>query len=177
MPHRNPSILIPICKKYEGKIRSKHIKFITTVEPEDDNHSVRFLNEISRHRFDDIIINVGRLSREDVVRYFTYCHALWPPTTLETLCLPYLESMAMGVPILAPDLDFARYVCGEAALFYNPWDIKSIFEKIMLIKDNASLRQELIKKGEVELGNRDKFSRDWEETASEVLGELRLLVR
>ncbi len=177
MPHRNPSVLIPLCRNYGGEVRSKHIKFITTIELEDDYRAGKFLREISRNDLEDIIINVGDLSREEVLRYFCFSDAFWFPTTLETLGIPFIEAMRMGVPILAPDIDFARYVCGEAALFYNPWDIKSIFSRIMLVRDNAAIRQQLVEKGKRELGNRKKFSESWEEVAADVLRELRLLVK
>jgi len=98
------------------------------------------------------------------------------PTTLETLCLPFLEAMAMGTPILAPDLDFARYVCGDAAIFYDPWEIESIFCSILLMRENASLRKELVEKGKIELGNRGKFAENWEETAADLMRNLRLLI-
>lgn len=123
MPHRNPGVLIPFCMRYGKELRSRGIKFITTVGDSVYRRAGAFLRDISRHNLGDIIVNVGSLSREDVLRFFTYSDVLWMPTTLETLCLPYLEAMAMGVPILAPDLDFARYVCGSAALFYDPWTL------------------------------------------------------
>jgi glycosyltransferase involved in cell wall biosynthesis len=177
MLHRNPSALITLCKRYAGEIRSKQIKFITTVEVEDHPHAGRFLKEVSKHRLEDVIINVGRLSREDVARYLSHTHLLWLPTTLETLGLPFLEAMAVGVPILAPDLDFARYVCGEAALFYNPWDVESMFSKITVLGEDAPLREHLVESGKAQLADRAKFAESWEEVAANMIRDLRLLVK
>ena len=176
MPHRNPSVLIPLCKRYGTEIRAKRIKFITTVEKKDGPHAVKFLKEISEYNLEDIIANVGYLSREDVLRYLSHSDVLWMPTTLETLCLPFLEAMAVEVPILAPDIDFARYVCGDAAIFYDPWDVESIFSNIMLMRENASLRKELVEKGKAQLGDRKIFAGSWEETATDLIRNLRLLV-
>jgi glycosyltransferase involved in cell wall biosynthesis len=173
MPHRNPGVLIPFCIRYHRELCSKGIKFITTVGDSVYRQADVFLKDISKHKLGDIIVNVGDLSREDVQIYFTYSDVLWMPTTLETLCLPYLEAMAMGVPILAPDLDFARYVCGEAAVFYDPWDIESLFNKIMLISEDTCLRKQLRQNGKVQLGDRKKFSEDWDEVAFDVLTALR----
>jgi glycosyltransferase involved in cell wall biosynthesis len=175
IPHRNPSVLIPLCKQYGNQIRERKIKFITTVEHEDDHRVGKFLKYISKYHLEDIIINVGSLSRQEVVKYFSHSQAFWMPTTLETLGLPFLEAMTMGVPILAPDIDFARYVCGEAALFYDPWNIDSILNTILLINRDDSLRQKLIAKGKEELMNREKFAADWNEVALRVLQDLRHL--
>ena len=175
LPHRNPAILIPLCKYYGEKIHKSKIKFIITVDKADHPHAVKFLNSISENRLGDIIINVGVLSRHDVLRYYSHSHVLWLPTMMETLCLPYLEAMAVGVPILAPDIDFARYVCGKAALFYDPWDMESIFENLMLIREDDSLRQKLVEQGKIEIADRSKFAEDWEEVASDVIRDMRIL--
>ena len=115
------------------------------------------------------ICNVGCLSRQEVVKYFSHSQAFWMPTTLEMLGLPFLEAMTMGVPILAPDLDFARYVCGEAALFYDPWNLDSILNSVLSISGDDSLRRKLVAKGKEELMNREKFAADWNEVALQVL--------
>jgi glycosyltransferase involved in cell wall biosynthesis len=176
LTHRNPGVLIPLCKHYASQLRAKQVKFITTVQKQDHPHAGRFLEEVSRNQLEDVIINVGRLSREDVSRYLSHCHLLWLPTLMETLCIPFLEAMTTGVPILAPDLDFARYVCGEAAIFYDPWNIESMFTRIMLLKEDACLRKDLIAKGKAELGNRTKFSKNWQEVAADVIRNLRAMV-
>jgi glycosyltransferase involved in cell wall biosynthesis len=173
MPHRNPNILIPLCQHYGSQIREKRIKFIATVEERDHPQARVFLRKISSYHLEDVIINVGRLSREDVLRYLMHSDALWLPTLVETLCLPYLEAMCCGIPILAPDLDFARYVCGEAALFYDPWNLESIYKKIVSLRENPSLRRELITKGRMNLTDTKRFAGDWTEVASDVLVNLR----
>lgn len=175
MAHRNPSVLIPICRLHGEQIRAKQIKFITTVERQDHQRAGKFLEEISKYHLEDVIINVGSLSREDVARYLFYSDVFWLPTTLETLGLPFMEAMVMGVPILAPDLDFARYVCGEAACYYDPWNTETAFEKILLLREDATIRQKLIDKGKTQLANRSQFAENWEEVAKDLIQDLRAL--
>lgn len=177
MPHRNPSILISLCKRYCKNIRDKRIKFITTVTAQEGRRARRFLKEICKQNLEDIIINVGCIMRKDVSKYLSHSDMLWLPTTLETLCLPFLEAMRIGLPILAPDMDFARYVCGDAAVFYNPWDIESIYSKIMLMRENALLRQELIERGKKGLCDRTRFAENWNEVAANLINDLRTLVK
>jgi glycosyltransferase involved in cell wall biosynthesis len=175
LPHRNPEVLIPLCSRYASQFRQQRIKFITTLDDETDRPSRAFLNKAGRRGLGDIIINIGPLSRKDVSRYMWHSDVLWLPTYMETLCLPFLEAMVLGVPILAPDLDFARYVCGEAAVFYDPWDIDSVFTKIMVLRQDSTLRKALAERGKVELADRNRFSANWEEVAGDMLRELRRL--
>ena len=177
LPHRNPGILISLCQRYKSQIREKRIKFITTIEERDDPLAGVFLKNISKHSLEDVIINVGQLSREDVSIYLSHSDVLWLPTLVETLCIPYLEAMSLGVPIMAPDLDFARYVCGEAALFYDPWNLESIYDRIVLLRENPSFCKELSARGKINLTDRGRFAKDWTEVASDVLVNLRKLLR
>ena len=175
MTHRNPSALIPICRLHGKEVRAKRIKFITTVEIQDHPRAYRFLRQILKYNLEDIIINVGILSREKVAQYLHYGHVLWMPTTSETLCLPFMEAMAMDTAILAPDLDFARYVCKEAACYYDPWNIETAYEKILLLRKDAAIRQKLIDKGKMQLKNRSQFAENWEEVASDMIQDIRRL--
>jgi glycosyltransferase involved in cell wall biosynthesis len=177
MPHKNPGILIPLCERYDSQIREKQIRFITTVEPEDHPRAEKFLKEVSRRGLGDVIINAGKLSRKDVSRYLRHSDILWLPTLLECLPTTYLEAMSVGAPILAPDLDFARYTCDEAAVYYDPWDVDSIFEKIMFMRENPQIRRGLAEKGKLQLQNREKFPESWEEVAAITLQELRKLAK
>jgi glycosyltransferase involved in cell wall biosynthesis len=175
MTHRNPDVLIPLCRNYCRQLREQHIRFITTITSGEHRYAERFLKNISRYGFEDIILNVGELSRSEVTKYLTNSQLLWLPTMIETLCFPFLEAMALGTSVMAPDLDFARYVCGNAAIFYDPWDIDSIFRDIMLVRENAALRKELVEKGKAQLGDRKIFAGSWEETATDLIHELRTL--
>jgi glycosyltransferase involved in cell wall biosynthesis len=175
MGHRSPGVLIRLCRDFGGELREQNIRFITTVEPDDYPGAKGFLKGITRNHLQDIITNVGSISREEVLRYYSHSNLLWLPTLMETLCLPYLEAVRMEVPIMAPDLDFARYVCGEAAVYYDPWDIESMFSGILLLRKNDALRKELIEKGKKGLLDRERFSKSWEEVADNIIRNLRQL--
>jgi glycosyltransferase involved in cell wall biosynthesis len=177
LPYRNPGILIPLCNKYAAEFRQHHIRFITNLDTERNKPSSEFVNEIHRRHFDDIVTNVGVLPREDVSKYLWNSNVLWLPTYIETLCLPFLEAMVLGVPVLAPDLDFTRYVCGEAAVFHTPGDIDSAFAKIMLLRQDSALRKSLVEKGRAQLQDKSIFSANWEEVAGDMLRELRQLAQ
>lgn len=176
MPHRNPSILIPLCKRYASQLRAKKIKFITTVERKDNHRVNKFLKDISKYHLENIVINVGDISRQEILKYFTYSDILFFPTTLETLGIPFLEAMTMELPILTTDIDFAHFICGDAAVFYNPWKIESMFNMLMLLRDNPALRNKLAEKGKIQLHDRSKFAENWEEVAADVIEQLKMLV-
>ena len=175
LAHRNPGLLIPLCLQYKDQLRQKNIKFITTLDSGQDALSDKFLDDIVKLSLEDIIINVGRLSRENVAIYLDHCNVFWLPTLMECLATGYLEAMSIGIPILAPDLDFARYTCEAAALYYDPWRMENIFEQIMSLRENKSISANLIAKGRACLADTSKYAQDWNEVTNQILTALRKL--
>lgn len=48
--------------------------------------------------------------------------AVLMPSKMETFGIPLWEAMALGAPLIASDLDFAREACADAALYADPND-------------------------------------------------------
>ena len=88
---------------------------------------------------------------------------------MESFSGTYLEAMHFGLPILTSDLDFAQYVCGNAAIYFDPWSGSDIAEKIVMLKNNENLRTDLIEKGK---GRLRSFFVSWEEITKSVIKEL-----
>lgn len=72
---------------------------------------------------------------------------------LECFSANYPEAMKMNLPILTSDLSFAREVCGEAALYFDPTDELDIFDKIKIVIENKDVRTKLTEKGRSQLNN------------------------
>ena len=96
-----------------------------------------------------MIYNVGRLSPLNAPHLYEEVDYMFLPTLLECFSASYVEAMAMKVPILTSDLSFARTVCGDAALYFDPLDPVSIAKKIEGLIRSKAMRQELISAGQV----------------------------
>lgn len=61
--------------------------------------------------------NLGHLPREQVLELYGAARALIFPSTSESFGLPLIEAQHLGVPILAPELDYVRDVCSPVQTF------------------------------------------------------------
>ena len=77
--------------------------------------------------------------------------ALLMPTLLESFSIVYLEAMYYKVPILTSNMWFAKSVCGNAALYFDPLDENDIYNSIEKFLTNNTLRANLMKKGLIQL--------------------------
>lgn len=75
---------------------------------------------------DDLFDFQGSVGRGAAARLVSGATAFVLPSKLESFGLGYLEAMAAGCPVVAADREFARELCGDAAL-YAPADADAVF--------------------------------------------------
>lgn len=139
-----------------------------------DQHPIApgMLDRIEREGLGELILNVGPLRQEQLPGYFGACDAVLMPTLLESFSGTYLEAMYHQRPILTSDLDFAHEVCGDAALFVDPWRVETIKDGIKRLRDDHGLRERLIDSGKARMST---FFRSWEDIVSSALDVLGIL--
>ncbi len=135
--HKNLKILkevIPILRKKDVRV-----KFFITI-PEKT-----FQKEYND--FKDYIINLKPVPVINGPAIYHQCDALFLPTLLECFSASYPEAMIMKKPILTSDLGFARDICKDAAIYFNPLDAKDVVSKIILLINNKNIYNELVALG------------------------------
>ena len=107
----------------------------------------------------DRVAFVGRIPRADVVRLVRSARCLVQPSRVESLALPMLEALQLGVPVVSSDIPVARELCGDAALYFAANDVGELADRL------ADLPSSPI--GEV------PAPLDWTRTAAALVAELR----
>ena len=86
------------------------------------------------------------------------------PSVYEGFGLPILEAMACGVPVVSSASSSLPELGGEAARYFDPYDVAEMAEAIRAVWTDAELQQEMRLKG---LAQAARFS--WERAAEETL--------
>ena len=108
---------------------------------------------------DDIFI-VEEVPDDELVYYYNCAFMFVLPSFYEGFGLPVIEAMACGCPVVTSNLSSLPEVGGDAALYIDPYDNKSLTEGIKKVIIDSNLREELIKRGT----SRAKLF-NWENTA------------
>ena len=169
-PHKNIEGIVDLFHRYREELAD--VVVFLTIAPDQHPNAARILRRISKLGLRNHIVNLGLISHEHVGDYYRHSNALLMPTLLETFGIPYLEAMATDLPIMTSDLDFAHEVCGNAALYFDPWNAGTVKDAILQLKNDQELQGDLVEKGKTRL---QKTFRSWDEIAGGVLGELELL--
>jgi glycosyltransferase involved in cell wall biosynthesis len=110
------------------------------------------------------IILTGFVDERDLPVIYTLAEILVYPSIYEGFGLPPLEAMACGTPVIVSNTSSLPEVCGDAAYYVNPYDIRDIAKGILTVLKDKQLQQTLIQKGLT----RVKFF-NWEVTASKLI--------
>jgi glycosyltransferase involved in cell wall biosynthesis len=110
------------------------------------------------HKHD--VIFPGHLSRIDLSRLMGGALALVYVSFFEGFGIPIVEAMNSDVPVITSNTSSMPEVAGDAALLVDPYSVDDIAEKMMVLYQNESLRNQLIVKGRIQ---RQKFT--WQNTA------------
>jgi glycosyltransferase involved in cell wall biosynthesis len=168
-PHKNIEAIVHVFRRFREELR--RVVVFLTISPTQGPGAKRLLASIERHHLSEQIINLGPMEQDRIPAYFQNCHAMLFPTIMESFSAAYLEAMMLGLPILTSDLDFAREVCGSAALYFDPWNPKSILSAVIRARQDVALRQRLIEFGRARQA--EAYSRPWSDIAAAVADDLR----
>lgn len=89
----------------------------------------------------------GAIPHNRIARLYRLSDAVFLPTWLESSTATYPESFEAGVPLITSDLDFAHELCGDGALFVDPFDPQAAAEAIARVLTDDALRRALVARG------------------------------
>ncbi len=83
---------------------------------------------------------IGHLSPAEMINAYEAVDALLFLSKKESYGFPLLEAMFLGLPVICPDLPYAKTLCGNQAIYFDPDSIESLrnalVELTTLLSDN-----------------------------------------
>jgi len=138
-PHKNLEIIEDIIDILLNK-NIHNYKFVLTIP-----HDV--FKEKFKPKYYPYIYNVGPVPVKECPSLYRECDFMFLPTLLECFSASYAEAMAMQKPILTSNLGFARTVCKDAAVYFDPLNANQIAEKLLWLSENEEIQNDLITNG------------------------------
>jgi hypothetical protein len=80
----------------------------------------------------------GFLSSQAMVEAYSRVDALLFLSKEESYGFPLVEAMFVGLPIICPNLPYARTLCGDKAIYFNPDDVNSLQSAIQELQSRLS---------------------------------------
>ncbi|MBI4055702.1 MAG: glycosyltransferase family 4 protein [Elusimicrobia bacterium] len=125
---------------------------------------------LSKGPLKDRVRWLGYVPDSELPSLYSNALALLCPSLHEGFGLPVLEALARGCPVLASEIPVFREICGENAVYVDPYKVSSISEGMAKILGSDELRNNLKRNG---LARAKEFT--WQKAAEKVLGVLNSL--
>jgi len=138
-PHKNPGVIadairILIQKKLPIQARVTmdldEIKVFRNCFPDYEKLTAP---DIKEH------LTLGRVPYNDLPDIYRSNDIFVFPSITESFGHPMVEAMASGLPIIAADTQINREICGNAALYFRPFDAENLAEEIMELHQRTEL--------------------------------------
>lgn len=172
-PHKNLELLADAFGQFREALRG--VVVLLTIARTQHRGAARLLDRIERENLGEHLVNVGPLAQSELAAYYAHCGALVLPTVLESFSGTYVEAMRLGCPILTSDMDFAREVCGDAAIYFDPSSPAGLRDAILRLRDGgAALRAALADLGRRQLAG---MANQWDPMVAAALGKLTGIAR
>lgn len=89
----------------------------------------------------------GYVSKNELNEYLKQAFCFVYPTLNEGFGYPPVQAMSYGTPVIASAISSIPEVCGNAVLYFNPYSIKEIENRILQLTNDSDLYQTLQKRG------------------------------
>lgn len=149
-PHKNFSGLVKafnlVLESYPGK------KLVVVgIKPDELVNIQDIYNIPENHGVGNNLIFTSYVEENDLTEIYKNALCLVFPSIYEGFGIPTLEAMASGCPVIASNMASIPEVCDNAAIYFDPKNIKDIADRIKTILSDENLRSDLIERGKKNL--------------------------
>lgn len=118
------------------------------------------------------IKTLGRVSDEELIKYYSNALAFLFPSLYEGFGIPPLEAQVCGCPAICADASCLPEIFGNSVLYCNPYVVDSLVNAMNKIAYNKDLRIKMVNDG---MKNVDRYS--WQDSALKFADKIKTISR
>ena len=146
-PHQHKALeLIPDYAKVLKDMGYANFSFELTIS---EDHPIfrRIGKKNKRLGVSNMLTTRGAYSYKDVGDIYEDCDIVFVPSLLETFSATYLEAFIAQKPLIVSDREFAKEVCGQAAMYVEPLNTTNVADNLVKISNDPVLRAQMVRTG------------------------------
>jgi len=166
--YKHPDVLIDGFARWITTFGQSDYKLVLVGGGGDQALRRKLQHRVSRLGLEHVVQFLGHVPRSHVAILYQQAAAFVLPTSMETFGFPFVEAMAAGAPVICADTDFARELCGGAALYFPVGDTDALAQALDVLFSQPMIEARLRQAGRCRA---KEFS--WDREAHETLALLK----
>ena len=137
--YKNHKRLIRAYEELPGKVK-ENLNLVLIGRPNNRSYFKSVIGLISEKELNSNIFVIEGLDREQLQVYYKNCCMFIFPSLVENCPNSLLEAMSCGCPVATSYLEPMREYCQEAAIYFDPYDYRSIKKAMLNTMDDKLLK-------------------------------------
>jgi len=154
-PRKNVERLLQAFSLYHKKYSEYHLVIVGSNMWR--NQSIHIPAEI-----EEFVTFTGHVNSSDLAKIMGSSFALVYPPYFEGFGIPLVEAMKSGIPIVSSNKTCLPEIAGNAAIYFDPFNVEEMASQMSRINEDSDLRKELVENGKERVKD---FS--WDKTSEE----------
>lgn len=146
VPNKRIEDVVKVFYFYRRRINPDSRLFLIGIDTDMEIYSVGLRQMIEDLELPGVEF-AGRVSQSELVTYYRLAHVYLCMSEHEGFCVPLVEAMDFGVPVIAYSAGAVPETLGEAGALVTRKDFPEIAELAALVHEDDRLRQELVAAG------------------------------
>lgn len=169
--HKNHIRLIEALRLIIDKYHTK-IPLVLVGSPKESYKNI--IKHIRKANLEKQVTHLGYVADNEIVALYKKSVALVFPDLLGPTNIPPLEAIVLGTPVICSNVFSMPEQIGDAGLFFDPYDISDIAQKIYEVWTNNDLRTNLIIRANEKAKSLSlkKYAKKWEKVIEEALNKI-----
>lgn len=122
----------------------------------------------------DRVVFTGYTTNEEFNAIMSRALAVVNPSLYEGFGMPVAEAMLLEKPVVCSNVASLPEVGGDAALYFDPYNIDDMADKLYQVYSNKELRKSMIEKGKIQVKNftnKEKMLKDMSDLLDKTMAE------
>ena len=134
---------IEVVKAWASLVKNGFEYPLVLIGPKYNKYGSQVVDFIAKNNLNDKVLYLGKIDYENIGSYYSSARALIFASSCE--CCPniLLEKLASGKPTLCSNIPPMPEFGGDAVLYFDPYSVESLVEKVLEIESNKELMKRL----------------------------------
>lgn len=146
-PHKVPGLICQAVELLKVHGIKAHVTITMSLDELTDTKGSSLDKKILQDANERGIVTLGQYRYDQLPQLYQEHDVFVFPSVSETFGHPMAEAMSTGIPVIASETPVNQEICGDSALYFQPFRVRDLVDKIQVLDRSETLRRKISNSG------------------------------